>query len=57
VQPVPGREPDPAALAELVRGELGSLSVPATITVVHDVPQTATGKPDKRALLAAHQPN
>ena len=54
VQPVPGHEPDPAALAELVRGELGALSVPATITIVHDVPQTATGKPDKRALLAQY---
>ena len=56
VQPVPGRSPDAAALAGLVRAELGALSVPATLTIVHDVPQTATGKPDKRALLAIHQP-
>ncbi|HEY2697162.1 MAG TPA: fatty acid--CoA ligase family protein [Pseudonocardiaceae bacterium] len=55
IQPVPGHEPDLAALAELVRDQLGTLSVPANMTIVHDVPQTATGKPDKRALLAAHQ--
>lgn len=51
---VPAGEATPRAaeLAELVRVELGPLSVPSTITVVRDVPQTVTGKPDKRALLA-----
>ena len=53
VRPVPGHEPDPAALEKLVRAELGALSVPANLTIVHDVPLTATGKADKRALLAS----
>lgn len=52
VVPAGDREPDNAELADLVRDELGALSVPSTITVVRDVPQTVTGKPDKRALLA-----
>lgn len=55
VVPSGAREPDLAALRELVRGRLGALSVPSTITVVEDVPQTVGGKPDKRALLAREQ--
>ena len=42
------------ALTALVRAELGEDSVPRTITVVPGVPMAATGKPDKRALLAMH---
>ncbi|RAY16179.1 long-chain fatty acid--CoA ligase [Actinomadura craniellae] len=49
-----GRTPDRAALAALVRAELGADSVPQTITVVPGVPVAASGKPDKRALLARH---
>lgn len=52
VVPAGEREPDSAELADLVRGELGALSVPSTITVVREVPQTVAGKPDKLALLA-----
>lgn len=51
----PGRTPDRAALAELVRAELGADSVPKTITIVPDVPIAPSGKPDKRALLARMQ--
>jgi fatty-acyl-CoA synthase len=46
--------PDLDALTALVRAELGEDSVPRTITVVPGVPMAATGKPDKRALLAMH---
>ncbi len=52
VVPVGNGEPEIAELADLVRGELGAVSVPSTITVVRDVPQTVGGKPDKQALLA-----
>jgi fatty-acyl-CoA synthase len=48
------RTPDLDALTALVRAELGEDSVPRTITVVPGVPMAATGKPDKRALLAMH---
>ncbi|MGN9842790.1 class I adenylate-forming enzyme family protein [Nonomuraea sp. H19] len=54
VVPAAGRTPDPAALSALVKAELGEDSGPKTITVVHDVPIAASGKPDKRALLARH---
>lgn len=57
VVPLGDREPTTAELAELVSTELGAISVPSTITVVRDVPQTVTGKPDKRALLAREQPS
>jgi acyl-CoA synthetase (AMP-forming)/AMP-acid ligase II len=53
---VESRAPDRAALAELVRDELGEASVPATITFVSEVPVAASGKPDKRALLSLHPP-
>jgi acyl-CoA synthetase (AMP-forming)/AMP-acid ligase II len=52
VVPPPGRVPDPAVLSALVRAELGEDSVPKTITMVPAVPVAASGKPDKRALLA-----
>ncbi|WP_169985676.1 class I adenylate-forming enzyme family protein [Microbispora sp. H10836] len=54
VVPAPGRTPDHAALAELVRAELGADSVPRTITTVASVPVAPSGKPDKRALLERH---
>ncbi|WP_318272091.1 AMP-binding protein [Microbispora triticiradicis] len=57
VVPVPGRTPDSAALADLVRAELGADSVPRTITTVPGVPVAASGKPDKRALLERHPPS
>ncbi|MEN3537966.1 AMP-binding protein [Microbispora sp. ZYX-F-249] len=54
VVPAPGRTPDHAALAELVRAELGADSVPRTITTVASVPVAPSGKPDKRALVERH---
>ncbi|MEV4454839.1 AMP-binding protein [Microbispora sp. NPDC049633] len=54
VVPAPGRAPDHAALAELVRAELGADSVPRTITAVTSVPVAPSGKPDKRALVERH---
>jgi acyl-CoA synthetase (AMP-forming)/AMP-acid ligase II len=54
VVPAGGRVPDPDALAERVRAELGEDSVPRTITMVPGVPVAASGKPDKRALLDLH---
>jgi fatty-acyl-CoA synthase len=52
VVPRAGRVPDPDVLASLVRTELGTVSIPRTITVIADVPLTPGGKPDKKALLA-----
>jgi acyl-CoA synthetase (AMP-forming)/AMP-acid ligase II len=51
VVPRPGRSPDPVALRAAVRGELGDLSVPETITELPEVPVAISGKPDKAALL------
>ncbi|WP_267889514.1 class I adenylate-forming enzyme family protein [Streptomyces rimosus] len=51
VVPTAERRPDPAALRTHVAAELGPASVPATITVIAEVPVAGSGKPDKRALL------
>ncbi|NJP98600.1 long-chain fatty acid--CoA ligase [Nonomuraea sp. FMUSA5-5] len=53
VVPEPGRTPDPAALRERVAERLGDACVPATITVIDEVPVGPNGKPDKRLLLPA----
>jgi fatty-acyl-CoA synthase len=52
VVPRAGRPLDHAALREAVRGELGELSVPETITELPEVPVAVSGKPDKAALLS-----
>jgi acyl-CoA synthetase (AMP-forming)/AMP-acid ligase II len=57
VVPASGRGLDHDALSALVRAELGEDSVPKTITEVSRVPVTASGKPDKRALLAGAPPS
>ncbi|MBD3135777.1 AMP-binding protein [Microbispora bryophytorum] len=57
VVPAPGATLDHAALAELVRAELGADSVPRTITTVSSVPVAPSGKPDKRALVERHLPS
>ncbi|MEK8171735.1 hypothetical protein NKH77_27375 [Streptomyces sp. M19] len=46
-----GHAPDLAELRALVAAQLGDASVPATITIVPEVPLGPAGKPDKRALL------
>jgi acyl-CoA synthetase (AMP-forming)/AMP-acid ligase II len=51
VVPAGDRAPDPDALIGLVRERLSANSVPKTVTVIRDVPEGASGKPDKRALL------
>ncbi|MEU7226018.1 class I adenylate-forming enzyme family protein [Streptomyces chrestomyceticus] len=51
VVPAAERRPDLAALRAHVADALGAASVPATITVVREVPVAASGKPDKKALL------
>jgi fatty-acyl-CoA synthase len=51
VVPVGGREPDRAALVDLVGRRLSANSVPKTVTVIREVPMSASGKPDKTALL------
>ena len=50
VVPVGGPEPDRAALLDLVRERLTANSVPKSITMIRDVPLTASGKPDRSAL-------
>jgi acyl-CoA synthetase (AMP-forming)/AMP-acid ligase II len=52
VVPRPGRTLDHAALRAAVRGELGELGVPETITELPEVPVAVSGKPDKAALLS-----
>ncbi|MBI0383681.1 long-chain fatty acid--CoA ligase, partial [Streptomyces albiflaviniger] len=52
VVPAEGRAPDLDAVRASVAAELGEASVPATVTVVTEVPVAPSGKPDKRALLS-----
>ena len=46
----------PQRLRDLVRTQLGPNCVPATITELAEVPLTANGKPDKKALASALTP-
>ena len=52
VVPAPDTAPEPGVLAELVRERLSQNSVPKAITFIDEAPVNASGKPDKRALLA-----
>ncbi|GGL08054.1 AMP-dependent synthetase [Sphaerisporangium melleum] len=56
IVPAAGRSPEPDALRELVRADLGEESVPRTVTTVPAVPVAASGKPDKSALLQRYGP-
>nr|WP_062339642.1 fatty acid--CoA ligase family protein [Herbidospora sakaeratensis] len=49
---VVAKDPDLGELKAVVQEELGADHVPATITVIDEVPLAASGKPDKKALLA-----
>jgi acyl-coenzyme A synthetase/AMP-(fatty) acid ligase len=51
VVPSRGARPDAAALRALVAARLGTAAVPASVTVVDQVPTTPAGKPDRAALL------
>ncbi|MEU7915945.1 class I adenylate-forming enzyme family protein [Microbispora bryophytorum] len=53
VVPVADRTPDLASLRRLAGERLGVECVPATITVLDEVPLTPNGKPDKRLLATA----
>ncbi len=47
-----GRDsPHPKELTALVGKYLSANSIPSSVTVIHDIPLTEAGKPDKRALL------
>ncbi|TGB13679.1 long-chain fatty acid--CoA ligase [Streptomyces palmae] len=52
VVPSGTRTPDLPALRRAVADALGPAAVPATLTVLSEVPVAAGGKPDKQALLA-----
>jgi len=59
VQPRPGTRPDPAALAEHVRGHLAGYKVPRTIWLTDTISRTVSGKADyawARGYAGAHQP-
>ncbi len=49
----PGASVDPAALAALVKEHKGSVQAPKRIEFIDAIPQTAVGKPDKKALRAS----
>ncbi len=53
VVPIGDGRPDVQQLTGLVRRRLSRNSVPSSITVTRDVPMSASGKPDKAALIAA----
>jgi fatty-acyl-CoA synthase len=52
VVPIDDEQPDLGELTGLVRRRLSHNSVPSSITVTRDVPLSASGKPDKAALIA-----
>jgi fatty-acyl-CoA synthase len=49
----PGHEIDPAALIAEVRVRKGPHQAPKTVRIVAELPKTAAGKIDKKALRAA----
>lgn len=49
----PGAEPDPAALIAAVRARKGPHQAPKSVELVAELPTTAVGKIDKKALRAA----
>jgi acyl-CoA synthetase (AMP-forming)/AMP-acid ligase II len=51
VVPAPDQTPEKEVLIDLVREQLSANSVPKSITVIREVPVSASGKPDKSALL------
>ena len=60
VQPRPGAAPDPAALAEYVRGQLAGYKVPRSIWLAEAIKRTVSGKADygwARQYAADHGPD
>lgn len=50
----PGNQVDAQTLIERVAGRKGSFQAPKSIEFIDDIPQTAVGKPDKKALRARY---
>jgi len=50
--PVPGREPDPAAIGAVVAGELGKAFAPERVVLVAALPKTRSAKIVRRAVRA-----
>lgn len=50
----PGAQPDSAGIAALVAERKGSYQAPKRVDFVEAIPQTAVGKPDKKALRARY---
>ena len=50
VVPRSGGDVDPSALIEAVRARKGAVWAPKTVDIVEEIPLTAIGKPDKKAL-------
>ncbi|MFG1606571.1 class I adenylate-forming enzyme family protein [Actinoplanes sp. NPDC049265] len=53
IVPAGSPPPSPAELRAWVASRLGEAAAPATVTAIDEVPVTAAGKPDKRALLGS----
>ncbi len=54
IVPKPGKQPDPAALTQMVKAQKGSNQAPKSIDFVDTIPVTPIGKPDKKAIRATY---
>ena len=52
--PKEGASPDPDELMALVKEKKGSVLTPKTVDIATEIPLTAVGKPDKKALRARY---
>ena len=50
VVPVPGAEPDQAALVEFLRGKVADWWLPDQVIMIDEIPKTGTGKFDKKVV-------
>ncbi|QIS21062.1 amino acid adenylation domain-containing protein [Nocardia terpenica] len=56
VTPVPGHDIDPDGIRRAVSKRLPAFMIPETVTVLDELPLTASGKVDRRALPAPQRP-